>query len=89
MRACSACTCTALMTSRVSVCRDDQFACLLDCIPADWRCDGEIDCPSVLDETGCDAGTTIVKRFCCYMYIYVHGQMHFDANMILKLIDRY
>ena len=42
-----------------SGCRNDEYKCQEGgtCIPSEWVCDGESDCPGALDEETCKGKT--------------------------------
>ncbi|XP_064610272.1 low-density lipoprotein receptor-related protein 4-like [Liolophura sinensis] len=56
----------AVTTSSPNSCTADHFSCGDQrCIPQRWRCDGDKDCPSGLDEKDCVASTCQVTEFKC------------------------
>ena len=52
-------------------CAPDQFACGdgSECIPSDWKCDGEYDCTNKADELSCGKSTSAHVTPFIYLFI--------------------
>ena len=64
--------------NRVELCHDGQFACSSgQCIPREWHCDGDNDCPSANDEANCgECMYVFTLHHTMYTCAHAHTQTH-------------
>ena len=59
---------------RAELCHEGEFACASgECIPREWQCDGDNDCPGANDEANCGECVPVLHW---NTTIFTHTSMH-------------